>query len=179
MAARRPFSKWPHWNSIGFCLWPPSTCAWNLKLKFQSKLDLCSENHATYPVQKPKEPNGCQAAILKMTSLKIDRLLPIDISIMPLKFGVDIHSQTKVRVRKPKNPIWPPVGHFESDVAKNQQAPAYDHHQHAYEIWNWNSKANLTYAPETMSSTDRRTDRQTDGQGESSITPLQLRWAGV
>ena len=28
-------------------------------------------------------------------------------------------------------------------------------------IWNWNSKANLTYAPETMSSTDRRTDRRT------------------
>ena len=36
-----------------------------------------------------------------------------------------------------------------------------------------------TYAPETMSSTDRRTDRRIDGQGESSIPPLQLRWAGV
>ena len=29
-------------------------------------------------------------------------------------------------------------------------------------IWNWNSKSNLTYAPETMSSTDRRTDGRTD-----------------
>ena len=46
-------------------------------------------------------------------------------------------------------------------------------------IWNWNSEANLTYAPETMSSTDRRTDGRTDGQtdgrtdgqGESSIPP--------
>ena len=55
MAARRPFWKWHSWKSIGFCLWPPSTC-----------------------------------------------------------------------------------------------------------IWNWNSKANLTYAPETMSSTDRRTDGRTD-----------------
>ena len=55
MAARRPFWKWQCWKSIGFCLWPPSTC-----------------------------------------------------------------------------------------------------------IWNWNSKANLTYAPETMSSTDRRTDGRTD-----------------
>ena len=31
-----------------------------------------------------------------MRSLKINRLLPIDISILPFKFGVDIQSQTKV-----------------------------------------------------------------------------------
>ena len=48
MAARRPFWKWHHWKSIGFCLCPPSTCIWNLKLKFQSKLDLCSGNHVVY-----------------------------------------------------------------------------------------------------------------------------------
>ena len=48
MAARRPFWKWHCWKSIGFCLWPPSTCIWNLKLKFQSKLDLCSGNHVVY-----------------------------------------------------------------------------------------------------------------------------------
>ena len=48
MAARRPFWKWLRWKSIGFCLWPPSTCIWNLKLKFQSKLDLCSGNHVVY-----------------------------------------------------------------------------------------------------------------------------------
>ena len=48
MATRRPFWKWPHWKSLGFCLWPPSTCIWNLKLKFQSKLDLCSGNHVVY-----------------------------------------------------------------------------------------------------------------------------------
>ena len=48
MAARRPFWKWQRWKSIGFCLWPPSTCIWNLKLKFQSKLDLCSGNHVIY-----------------------------------------------------------------------------------------------------------------------------------
>ena len=54
MATRRPFWKWRHWKSIGFCLWPPSTCIWSLKLKFQSKLDLHSGNHVTYRVQKPK-----------------------------------------------------------------------------------------------------------------------------
>ena len=48
MAARRPFWKWRRWKSIGFCLWPPSTCIWNLKLKFQSKLDLCSGNQVVY-----------------------------------------------------------------------------------------------------------------------------------
>ena len=63
---------------------------------------------------------GHQAAILKMTLLKINRLLPIYINIVPLKFEVDIQSQTKVRVWKPKNPIWPLGGHFESDVAENQ-----------------------------------------------------------
>ena len=63
---------------------------------------------------------GRQAAILKVTSLKINRLLPIYISIVPLKFAVDIQSQTKVRVRKPKIPIWLPGGHFEINIAENQ-----------------------------------------------------------
>ena len=36
-----------------------------------------------------------------------------------LGHGLDIQSQTKVRVQKPKNPIWPPDGHFESDIAEN------------------------------------------------------------
>ena len=48
MAARQPFWKWRHWKSIGFCLSPPSTCIWNLKLKFERKLDLCSRNHVVY-----------------------------------------------------------------------------------------------------------------------------------
>ena len=59
------------------------------------------------------------AAILNLTLLKINRPLHTYISIVPLKFGVDFQSQTKVRVWKPKNPIWPPGGHFESDVAEN------------------------------------------------------------
>ena len=54
------------------------TFTWNLKLKFQSKLELRCENHA----------------ILNATSLQIDKLLP--------KFGVDIQSLTKDIVRKPK-----------------------------------------------------------------------------
>ena len=57
MTARRPFWKWHRWKSIGFCLWPPSTCIWNLKLKFQSKLDLCSGNHVVYR-QKDRRTDG-------------------------------------------------------------------------------------------------------------------------
>ena len=53
-----------------------------------------------------------------MTSLKINRLLPIYISIVPLKFAVDIQSQTKVRVRKPKIPIWLPRGHLKLTLLK-------------------------------------------------------------
>ena len=55
-----------------------------------------------------KSQNDRQAAILKMTSLKIKSLLPIYISIVPLKFGVDFQSQSQVWKR----------GHFESYVAE-------------------------------------------------------------
>ena len=48
MATRWPYWKWGRWKSIGLCLWPPSICTWNFKLKFQSKLDLCSVNHVVY-----------------------------------------------------------------------------------------------------------------------------------
>ena len=52
-----------------------------------------------------KTQYGLQAAILKITLLKIDQLLPLNTSIVLLKFGVDIQSQTEFRVRKPKK--WP------------------------------------------------------------------------
>ena len=74
---------------------------------------------------------GRQAAILKVTSLKINRLLHMYISIVPLKIGVDIQSQTKVRVRKPKNAIWLSGGHFEINIAENQQAPTHIHKYYA------------------------------------------------
>ena len=50
-------------------------------------------------------------------------------------------SQSKIiRVWKPKNPIWLPGGHFESDIAENKETAVHSHKEHAYEIWNWNSK---------------------------------------
>ena len=123
-------------------------CCWSLDLIFKAKLKLESRNQ--------KIQYGHQVAILKMMSLNFNRLLLIYTSIGPLKFRAHIQIQTKVRVQKPKNPIWQPGGYFESNVAENQQATAHGHHQHAYLIWNGNSKANLTYAPETMPPSESR-----------------------
>ena len=166
---RQPFWKRHSWKSLGFCLQPQRTFTWNLKLKFQSKLELHCRNHVAYRVQKPQKSNmatrqpfrkwgnwksigsysytqllshwsfefifkaklklesgnqkiqyGCQAAILKLIPLKINRLLPIYTIIESLKFRVHVQSQTKVRVWKPKNPIWLPGGHIEINVAENQ-----------------------------------------------------------
>ena len=50
----QPFWKQYSWKSLGFCLQPQRTCTWNLKLKFQSKLEFRCPNHAAYRVQKPK-----------------------------------------------------------------------------------------------------------------------------
>ena len=92
----------------------------NMRMKFEIEIPKKTWLMPPTESRNQKSQYGCQAAIFKMTSPKINRLLPIYISIVPLKFGVDIRSQTKVRVRKPKNPIWPPVGHFEREVAENQ-----------------------------------------------------------
>ena len=96
MAARQPFWKWHHWKSIGSAndhhqhvheIWN-----WNSKANLTYALETMPPTQS----RNQKSQYGCQAAILKMTSLKINRLLPIYISIVPLKFGVDIDSQTKV-----------------------------------------------------------------------------------
>ena len=112
MATRRPFWKLCRWKSISYYPYVQVLCHLSLELIFKAKLKLESGNQ--------KIQYGCLATILKLTLLKINRLLHIYISIVLLKFGVDIQSQTKVRVWKPKNSIWPPGGHFESDVPENQ-----------------------------------------------------------
>ena len=48
MAARRQFRKWHIWKYIGPCPYPERKCIQNLKLKFQSKVELCSGNHIIY-----------------------------------------------------------------------------------------------------------------------------------
>ena len=98
MATRRPFWKWHRWKSIGFCLWPPSTCIWNLKLKFQSKLDLCSGNHVVYrqtdgqtdkvnPVYPPS--NFVGRGYNEPKNVKLDQL--IDWSIVHIFNETELH----------------------------------------------------------------------------------------
>ena len=93
----------------------------NMHMKFEIEIPKQTWLISRKPchLQSPETEKSNMAA-LKMTLLKINRLLPIYISIVPLKFEVDIQSQSKIRVRKPKNPIWLPGGHFESDIVENQ-----------------------------------------------------------
>ena len=73
--------------------------------------------------------NGHQAAILKVMSLKIKRLLPRTTINMHMKFEIETPKQTWLALQKPcrlqspeteKKTIRPPGGHFENDVAENQ-----------------------------------------------------------
>ena len=48
----------------------------------------------------------------------IKRLLPIHTGNVLLKFVVGNQSQTIFRLQKPKNPIWLPGSHFESDITE-------------------------------------------------------------
>ena len=114
-------------KSLGFYL-PIQTG--NVLLKFG--FDIQSQTEVR--VRKLKTQYGNQAAILKVTCLKIDRLLSIYTDNVLPKLGLNIQRQTKVTVRKLKNPIWQPGGHFGSDISDNQQALAHGHKQHAYEI---------------------------------------------
>ena len=81
MATRQPFWKWHIWKSIG------------LDLIFKAKQKLESGNR--------KIQDGRQAAILKVTSLKINRLLPMATNNMHMKFQIKIPKQTWVTLRKP------------------------------------------------------------------------------
>ena len=68
-------------------------CYWSLDLIFEAKQKLESGNQ--------KIQDGRQAAILKVTSLKINRLLPMATNNMHVKFQTEIPKQTWVTLRKP------------------------------------------------------------------------------
>ena len=46
------------------------------------------------------------------------------------------------------------------------------------QIWNGSHEYCWRYRADTILSTDGQTDRRTDGQGDTSIPPYQLRWSG-
>ena len=98
-----------------------------------------------------------------MRSLKINRLLPKYISTLPLNFGVDIQSQSKVRVRKPKNLIWPPGGHLKVTSLKiNRLLPMATINMHMKFEIEIPKQTWLMLRKPCRLQTDGHTDRQTD-----------------
>ena len=93
MDARRPFWKWRHWKSTGSYPYIEVLCHLSSELIFKAKLKLESGNQ--------KIQYGHQAAILKVTSLKINRLLPVTTINMHMKFEIEIPKQTWLTSRKP------------------------------------------------------------------------------
>ena len=91
MAGRQPFWKWHCWKSMGSLPWTQLMWQWSLDLIFKAKLRLESGNR--------KIQDGRQAAILKVTSLKINRLLPMATN-MHMEFQIGILKQTWVTLRK-------------------------------------------------------------------------------
>ena len=92
LATRRPFWKWRRWKSIGSYPYTWVLCCWSLELILKAKLKLESGNQ--------KIQYGRQAAILKVTSLKINRPLPMTTINMHMKFEIEIPKQTWLMLRK-------------------------------------------------------------------------------
>ena len=103
--------KWHLWKRISLFSYTQVMCSWCLDFIFKAKLKLESGNW--------KIQYGHQAAIFKVTLLKINRLISIYTRNLLLLFGLDNQSQTKFRVRKLKNPIWLPGGYFECHISEN------------------------------------------------------------
>ena len=103
-----------------------------MKLIFKVKVELESGNQ--------KIQYGRQAAILKVTSLKINRLLPMATINMHMKFAIEIPKQTWLMLWKPcrlqtdgqtdrrtdkVNPVYPPSNFVERGY--NNAEPLGDH----------------------------------------------------
>ena len=92
VATRRPFWKWHCWKSMGSYPYIQVLCHLSLELIFKAKLKLESG------IQKIQY--GHQAAILKVTSLKINTLLPMTTINMHMKFEIEIPKQTRLTLWK-------------------------------------------------------------------------------
>ena len=93
MDVRRPFWEWKGWKLTGFYPYTQVLCYRSYDLIFEVKLKLESGNQ--------KIQYGHQAAILKVTSLKIDMLLPMATLNIHMKFEIEIPKQTWRMLRKP------------------------------------------------------------------------------
>ena len=88
IATRLPFWKWHCWKSIDVFPYTQVMCQWSLDSIFKAKLKLKSGNREIQ--------YGRQAAILKVTSLKINRLLPIATDNTHMKFEIDGRGESSI-----------------------------------------------------------------------------------
>ena len=169
MGSRQPFWKRHSWKSLGFCPQPQMTCTWNLKLKFQSKLELLRQNHATYRVQKPKYQYGHQADILKTTSLKINRFLPVYILLCHWSLELIFKAKLKLEFGTPKKQYGHQAAILKVTSLKIKRllpmATINMHMKFENEI------PKQTWLMPRNHVVYRQADGRTDGQGESSIPP--------
>ena len=127
MAARRPFWKWHCWKSIGFCLWPPSTCIWNLKLKCQSRLELCSGNHVVYRQTDGRTDGRTDG----QTDRRTDKVNPVYPPPTSLGGGITIYHLQKIWLKIVSGNGLLPIQH---DVFTQTSAGQYSWCQRA-KVW--------------------------------------------
>ena len=136
MAARPPFWKWRHWKSIGSYPYIQVLCHLSLELIFEAKLKLESGNQNIQ--------YGHQAAILKVTSLKINRLLPMTTINMHMKFKIEIPKQTWLTLWKPYHLQSPETE--KSNMAarrtlwKKRCWKSISSYSYIYVLWHWSLK---------------------------------------
>ena len=90
MATRQPFRKWGHWKSISSYSYTQVIGHWSFEFIFNANFTCAPETMPPTKSRNRKIQYGRQATILQMTLLKLIRLLLIYISIVPLKFGVNM-----------------------------------------------------------------------------------------
>ena len=137
-----PFWKWHCWQSKGFFPYTQVMCYWSVNLIFKAKLKLRAWRWKASNV-------AARQPFWRLNLWKSIGFFSYTQVMCYWSLNLIFKAKLKLESGNWKNPIWPPSGHFESDVSEIQQALAHGPKQHACEIWNWNSKANLSYIPES------------------------------
>ena len=142
MASMQPFWKWHGWKSIGFFPYSHVMCQWSWDMIFKAKLKLQSGNK--------KFNIAARRPFWKWRRWKSTGLFPY--TQVMCYWSLALIFKDKLKLESGNWKIQ--YGHFESDVFETLQVLARGQKLHAYEIWNWNSKANLSYTPEKMPPTE-------------------------